>query len=161
LCDQSGSPQLYLPTDPTVRAAGLQAAAVLGDFPAAAILSGGTPGQAGGVPAAAYAEALNGNWLAAAQKLDGQPRQAPSNSWGTVLYLAGQQAFQGGDTATGDRLLRQAEGLNGDDGPLLSPALADCLARWGRDQDSQAQLRRSAAALPPDQAALARLTAAF
>lgn len=159
LCEASRSPRVYLPSEPSARGIAALAALQFGDLPALRELVAGA--DVDRVPnGVAYDRMLHGDWLGAAQAYDGTTGPALGRLWGTVLFLAGQAAYDAGDVPLAGRLLFRAEELYGQDGPYSSPSLAQCLDQWGRHAEAQRELRRAAAVLPPD-ASIRQLQPAF
>jgi hypothetical protein len=159
-CEASLPPSVYSPASPEARRSALIAATRVGDFGTAARLAGlGT--SAGPDSDRAYAAFLSGDWLAAAQATRGTPAGIPDPVWGTILYLAGQEAFALGDTATADALLQRSDALVGEAGPMTSTHLAHCLERWGRPADALAERRRAATQRIGDDATPTPLARAF
>ena len=102
---------------------------------------------------AAYTAALNLEWAKAADLYDfehsgGRHRRF----WGTVSYLAAQQASFSRDSRRADALYRQANDYYWTDGPYAGMALVDCLERRGRFLEAYDAYRRALATVPPENA---------
>lgn len=156
LCPQPSPPVIYTQAGQPAASLALHAALATGDYPAARLLSGSTLDSGDGATAA---DLLSGNWLAASTETE--PAGLRDVEWGTVLYLAGQQAAAAGDFARAGTLLQQAEPLYGEQGPLASPALSECLSEWGRPEEATAMLRRASPALLADDSNLRLLAERF
>lgn len=157
LCVSSSAPGIYIPASEPAAAQALTASLAAGDFPAANQIVLSTPGVPGGRSASAL---LNASWLESATS-GARPSGLSDAVWGTVLYLAGQSAARSGDLSRADDLMRAAEPLYGDDGPVPSLALSRCLQEWGRPDEARAELRRASPKLPADSATLADLAQEF
>jgi len=149
ICEDGRRARLYVPSEPGAAGVASIAAVGTGDFVALDQLTARPEVWAVQPSTLAYHLALQGDWIGAAQAYERAPVAAHRRFWGTILFLAGQNAFDSGDSETADRLLRKAEALYKQSGPFSSPALAACLQRWGRHEEARRELRRAAAIVPP------------
>jgi hypothetical protein len=151
LCQGDAAARVYMPSESSARVIAARAAVGVGDFLTLRALVTQPDLRATFPNASAYERALRGDWLGAAEAYDnaGTKDGNTARFWGTILFLAGQRAFDAGDQQTADRLLTEANTLYGKDGPFSSAALAHCLDGWGSPADARRELRRASASLSP------------
>src|SRR5579859_183039 len=158
LCRGSSTAAPFLPASRGSATIALEVALRSGDFALARDLLG----SGSALDASTQATdrlALAGDWFGAAQ-VDMTPQEFTPAMWGTILFLAGQQAAAT-DRQAADRLLSQVERYTGDDGPLVSAELANCLQQWGRMDDAKREIRRAAPVVAQDPNGLSTLTSTF
>ena len=149
LCEKNSGPQVYTPSNSDASIVATIIAISAGDFEAAGELLAREEVRTTYPGGWAYYLALQGDWIGSAEAYEREPILRDARFWGTVFFLAGQRAFDAGDSETADRMLVKAETLYSQYGPFSSPSLAKCLELWGKPEESQRELRRSAAVIPP------------
>jgi hypothetical protein len=150
LCGQPAEPALPLAHTPSAQLHTLAAALRLGDFPSAGQTASDMASVGARATTVSILDLLAGDWTGAAEAAADRPAEVPPVFWGTVQFLAAQQSARDGLLSIAAAHLVEADGLVGERGPLASPGLARCLARWGRPVDAQDEWRRAASLLPAD-----------